>query len=167
MTTSSWDKAAADEFTTLKDEILVLKRKITTKNKRIHELEPKIKQMIVDIHMQDGGSPESEVMPVLLFEDKGKVIELKFRRRTPTLNMKLVEAGLRNYLVTQPQLLINIPEFLTFLKLTRKDGQRGSHVIQYREAKLSELHDPATQSPPDTEFKQDTTNDTIATPILL
>lgn len=139
----TWNKAAVDEFLLLKEKVLHMKKEMAAANKKIRALEPEVKQVILKMHAQEGGSPESDVMPVLLFQEKRKVIELKMRRRSPALNIALVEAVLRLYLAKNTQLtLAEVDDFILFLKSHRKDTQKAIHVLQYREAKLSELSEP-------------------------
>lgn len=138
----TWNKAAVDEFTKLKEIVLNLKKEMAVANKRIRELEPDVTQVIKYMHAQENGDPDSDIMPVLLFKERQKVVELKTRKRAPALNMALLEKVLRAFLMTNSITLQNVDEFLNYLKLTRKDNQRSSQVLHYRQARLSELKEP-------------------------
>lgn len=132
-------KASVDEYTVLKDRIIALKEELHAANKRVRELEPDVKQVIVAMHAEEGGSANSEVFPVLLFADKRMVIELKRRRRTPGLNVKVLVVTLNTYLATQTLTKNNVVDFVNYLKMERKNRRTETDVLQYRAAKLSEL----------------------------
>lgn len=141
-------KASVDEYTILKDHIITLKGELLVANKRVKELEPDVKQVIIAMHAEEGGSANSEVFPVLLFADKRKVIELKRRKRTAALTIKVLVNVLNTYLATHTIMKSNAMGFIDYLKLDRKDHRSESDVLQYRAAKLSELDISIPEGPP-------------------
>lgn len=132
-------KESVDEYALLKDRIIAIKGELLEANKRIRELEPAVKQVIINTHAKAGGSQKSQSFPVLLFTVKKKVIELKRRKRTPTLNVKILANALNDYLVSRSLTRSDVSDFITFLKLARKDTRTEADVLHYRAATLSEL----------------------------
>lgn len=130
-------KIPVEEYTSLKDKVSQLKQEITTANKRIKELEPDVKKVIIAMYDQRDG-PE-DMLPILLFQEKRKVIELKTRKKSTPLNLRTLEGALLQYLESNPSCLIDVPLFISFWKQIRKAGGTQYQIIHYRTAKLSEL----------------------------
>lgn len=139
MATQYAGKASVDEYTMLKDRVIALRGELLVANSRVKELEPDVKQVIMNMHAEEGGNTNSETFPVLLFADKRKVIELKRRRRTPTLTVKVLVRALNAFLSTQTLTLGNVTDFVAYLKTEREGTRTQSEVVRYRPARLCEL----------------------------